>query len=248
MLTLHIIYRCCAVIGSRGSSIRPFNINKIVLIKKCLHSLLQSCKGFEKRIIIDIVDDSSSKEFLKDIEEIIRSYHVKFKINRLMCKNGGITLEYAYKLADKSKYDLIYFCQDDYFHLKQAIPAILNAFEDKIIYTNNFAIFPSDYPKLYNEVWPSLIFMSKYGHWRSLDMSDGTMIIPRKLFKKHKNIFFEFANFNKKGYGGEKETINKLFQKKIPAIAPIETLTAHWHKTTLPKLIDWKSEIEKIKI
>ncbi len=248
MKKIHILFRSCAVVKVRGSSDRPFGLDKEIIILKCLKSLLESCKSLEKRVFIEIIDDSSGDDFISKMEKILSSYKVRYKINKLQCRNGGATLEYSYSLAEKSKYQLLYFCQDDYFHLKHAIPSILQAYDDKIIYDSDFCIFPADYWANYVKIKPSFVFMGKYNHWRSVDITDGTLILPKKIFIDFKEVFYKFAEFNKDKHGGEKETINKIIQENVPCIAPIESLTAHLHTTCLPSLVDWEAEIKRIKI
>lgn len=248
MKTLNIFLRTCEGVKTVGSSERPFNLNKQIIILKCLKSLLESCKGFEKRIRLDIVDDSSSEKFIEKMDAILKTYKINYQIHRTNFKNNGLSMEYAYNIAEESKYDLFYFLEDDYFHLKNELASILDAYDSKIIFSNNFAIYPVDYPRLYNKISPSLIFIGKYNHWRSTDKTTWTLIIPKKLFFEYKKTFYSMANFNKTKHGGEKETLNSLWKKEIPCISPLPSLAAHLHKTSLPYLIDWKNEIDKIKL
>jgi len=248
MKTLKIIFRSCAVVRARGSSTRPFGLDKKTIILKCLKSLLESCKGLEKRISIEIVDDSSGELFLKKIEKILSEYKIKYKIHRMNFGNNGKSLQYVYKIAAKSKEDLIYFCEDDYFHLKHVIPSILDAYDSKVISTSEFGVFPSDYPSYYTNLPLSLIFIGKYNHWRSMARTTGTFIVTKSIFKKFRNVFDSFAEFNINYHGGEKETINKMWSNDVPCIAPIESLVAHLHTTSLPPLVNWDEEINKIKI
>jgi len=247
MKTLKIFFRTCAAVETLGSS-RPYGLRKEEITLKCLKSLLESSKGFEKRISLDIVDDSSPKDSLNKIEKVLKGYKIKWKIHTLSWKNNGMSLESTYRLAEKAKEDLIYFCEDDYFHLKEAIPSILNAYDSKIIFTDSFAIFPCDYPKHYREVAPTLVFLGKYNYWRSIAQTTGTFVVPMKLFKRYKKSFYALAEFNKNDHGGEKETINKLWEKEIPCILPMKTLTCHLHTTSLSPFVDWEKEIKLMKL
>ena len=156
-------------------------------------------------------------------------------------------MKYCFELAEKSKQDLIYFCEDDYFHLKSAMPSIFDVYDKKIIGNDNFCLHPTDYPNRYIHLEPSYIFAGKTNHWRSILSTTGTFIMPKKILKKYNKRLYEFADFNTTSTGGEEETINKIWAE-IPCIAPIESIAAHLNEDTLPLYINWKKEIEKIKI
>jgi len=251
MKTLNIIFRSCANVkkASKGSN-RPFNLEKEEIILKCLKSILESSKGFEKRIYLDIVDDSSPELFRNKIIKLLKKYKLNFNFHRINVKNNGKSMEYCYKLAEHSKQDIIYFCEDDYFHLKVSISSIFNAYDTKIIGNSKFAIHPTDYLDRYIHLEPSYIFAGKFNHYRSILSTTGTFIIPKKIYLKYKQFCYNFAKFNIKSTGGEEITINKIWNNvgRIPLIAPIESYAAHLNEDTLPPYINWKKEIEAINV
>lgn len=249
MKSMNIIFRCCAPVmkASGYDNIRPFKMTKEEIILKCLKSVLISGDEYENRIFFDIVDDSSSDEFRNKVLNIMKESKFKFNFHKIQEKSNGKSLMYCYGLAEKSKYDIIYFCEDDYFHLKNAIPSIFDVYDNKIIGTDNFAVHPTDYPDRYIHLEPSFVFWGKYNHWRSILHTTGTFILTRKAFLKYKKYCFDFADFNSSSTGGESETINHIWQN-IPLIAPVESLAAHLNIDTLPRFVDWESEIKKIKI
>lgn len=248
MYAMNIIFRSCANVKktSKGSD-RPFNLKKEEIILKSLKSILESAKGFEKRIYLEIVDDSSPEEFRFKLIKLLKRYKFKYNFHKINVKNNGKSMEFCYNLANTIKQDLIYFCEDDYFHLKHAIPSILDAYDKKIIGNNNFCIHPTDYPDRYIHLEPAYIFLNNYNHWRSILNTTGTFVIPTRTFKKYKNFCYNFAKFNTTSTGGEEKTINKIWER-IPLIAPIESLAVHLNQDTLPPFIDWKKEINKLKI
>lgn len=246
MKTLNVIFRSCVNVNkaSKGGG-RPFNLSKDEIILKCLISILESSKGFERRIFLDIVDDSSPETFRDKLIKILNKYRYNFKFHRINVKSNGKSMEYCYKLAENSNQDLIYFCEDDYFHLEKSIPSIFDAYDKKIIGNSNFAIHPTDYPDRYIHLIPSYIFAGKFNHYRSILTTTGTFIIPKKIYLKYKNFCYDFARFNMISTGGESKTLNKIWEK-IPLISPIESYAAHLNEDTLPFYIDWKKEIEKL--
>jgi len=245
MKSLKIIFRSCAVVKSLNPQItRPFGLDKETIILKCLKSLLESCAVTKNRISIDIIDDSSEDKFVKKIRCLLSDYSFKYKIHRLKFKNNGKSLEYCFRLAEKVKEDIIYFCEDDYIHLKEAISYILDAYNSKIIGTSEFGVHPTDYPKYYIDIFPAYIFISQYCHWRSIICTTGTFFITKKLFQKFKHYLYALADFNKKDLGGEEKTINKIW-KEVPCIAPIESLAAHLdNNASLPPFVNWKKVLK----
>ena len=246
--SLKIIFRSCTKVEILGPSTRPFNLTKKTITLKCLKSILNSCALVKNKISIDLIDDSSEESLIKEMIKLLKESNLKFKVHRMKFGNNGRSLKYTYQIASKSKEDLIYFCEDDYFHLINAIPSILDAYDSKVISMREFAIFPTDYPSFYVNLFPSLIFIGKYNHWRSVSRTTGTFIITKRIFKKFRNIFENLAEFNVSGHGGEEETINNLWNKYVPCIAPLESLTTHLHTTSMSYLIDWKNEIDKLEI
>jgi hypothetical protein len=245
---LRIILRTCARVKNVGSSGRPFEMDKFTILFKCLRSLLESCNQVKERISIEIVDDASDKEITEKIKAMLGQYEIPWKFHEMNFKNNGKSLEYAYQLCDNSTEELLYVGSDDFFYLKQAIPAILEAYDSKLLFTSEFCIYPCDYPRNYVNIHPSLIFAGRRNHWRSVNISDGALVMTRGIFNKFKDIFFKFARFNIKGHGGEDQTINKITGTGFPCIAPIETLAAHLHSTCMPLYVDWKKEIDSIQI
>lgn len=248
-MKFNIIFRSCVRVENLSPlAKRPFNMTKEEITLKCLKSLAISCSSYKgaAKIKIYLVDDSSGDAVIKKMEDILNYFKLNYEVHRGNFKNNGLSLQYCYSLADKLD-DIIYFCEDDYFHLEKAIPAIIDAYETKLIGNSNFSIFPADYPDSYEKIYPSYIFLSKFSHWRSVAGSTGTLVIPFKLFKKYRKYFDMFAEYNIKGRGGEEISLNKIWQE-VPLLTPIPSLVTHLHEISLAPLIDWKAEIEKLKI
>lgn len=252
MKSLRIIFRTCAVVNiSHTANKRPFNLQKDVLILKCLKSLLESCSKTKNKIVFDIVDDSSGVEFIKKVENLLKKYRFMFKIHRINFKNMGLSLKYGYNLAEKAKEDIIYFCEDDYFHLRDSIPAILEAYETSLIGTSDFGAFLEDSTVIYGRIYPSYIFLGKRQHWRSIAGTPGTFFITRERYLKYKKYCYKFAEFNsdkRMEIGGEDVSLGHIW-KEVPCIAPIPSLVAHLsNEEILPRFIDWKKLIVGEKI
>ena len=249
MRSLRIFFRCCLPVESLNKNIdRPFGLKKRDLILKSLKSLLESCSEVKNKIKFNIIDDSSGEEFIKELERLMNNYPFEYKIHKNKFKNNGLSLKETFKLAEKAKEDIFYFCEDDYIHLKETIPEIITLYEEKPFNKKYFGVFPADDPGRYIYVQPTYLFLGKNRYWRTTINTTCTFFINKKIFHKFKENFFGLAEFNIKGWGGENEYLVPLW-KKIPCFVPVNSLTAHIEtKDTLPLFIDWKKIIERIKI
>jgi hypothetical protein len=250
MVSLHIIFRSCAVVKTLSkTSDRPFGLDKSTMILKSLKSLLNSAMPFKSgKVSIDVIDDSSGDAFVTKMQKLLIASKISHKIHRLNVRSNGQSLKACYDLASKSKSDIIYFVEDDYMHLPKEVPAVMAAYAGKILGHSQFCVHPTDYPDRYVKLYPSYLFISPNCHWRSIASTTGTFYITNKLFAKHKDKLYKFAELNEQKIGGgEEKTLNRMFDTD-PCISPIPSLAAHLNDDTLPPLIDWKSEINKIQI
>lgn len=250
MASLHIILRTCAVVKTLSkTSDRPFGLDKQTMILKSLKSLLQSASLYKSgKMAIEMVDDSSGDVFISKMQKILSSFKIPHKINKINVRSNAQSLRTCYDIASNSKADVIYFVEDDYMHLPLEISAVMAAYDNKILGHGQFCVHPTDYPDRYVKLYPSYIFTSPHCHWRSIASTTGTFYITAQLFKKHKEKFYGFADFNaKKIGGGEDATLNRIFETD-PCISPIPSLAAHLNDDTLPPIVDWKSEIAKVQL
>jgi hypothetical protein len=115
-----------------------------------------------------------------------------------------------------------------------AIKERMEVYEDSTPGTNQFAVYPSDYPERYEKLYKSYIFLGRNRHWRSVGHTTGNIFITKPLFHKYRKIFDDFAvTFN------EGTTINAIWAE-VPAISPIPSLSAHLNDETMPSFIDWE--------
>jgi len=213
---------------------RPFNLKKEELLLKCLKSLLESCNLVKNRVKLYVVDDSGPENIRNKIRELLSLYKINSELIKIEVKSNKKSLEFSYNLLKKAKSDLLFLADDDYLYTKQAFSFILNAYDDRIIGTDQFAIYPFDEPTRYEKIYPSYIFLSKDSHWRSIGHSTGSIIIPKKLFIKNEKVFNRFVETL-----SEKGSINELW-KEIPLISPIPSLVAHLNSDTIPPFVKWE--------
>lgn len=235
--TMRIIVRVCSL--SNNTSLRAFKFpNQKTMILECLNSLFKSCSKAGKRIKISIVDDSGTEEFRNELKELLQKYNLNGEVIGINLKSNSGSIVFCLDLLNKAKEDLFFICEDDYLFVENAMPFILDAYDEKIIGTNQFGIFPQDYIYAYEKLFPSYIFTDKNCHWRSIVQTTGTFVITKKIFDKNKKLLYEF---------GKSAVDFKLMElwEKVPAISPIPSLACHLNYDTLSPHVNWQSVMTK---
>jgi len=235
---LKIFIRTCSNVSRL--SLRAFKFqSQEELIIECLSSLFKSCSLVKDRVIINIIDDSSPKEFRDKLRELLTKFNLNGKVIEISKGSYGGNYCFCLDLLEKSKEKLFLLTEDDYLYVENAIPYILEAYDNGIIGTDEFAIHPSDYIDRYEKIYPSFIFLGKNCHWRSIAESTGTFVITKKIFNKYKDLFYLHGQNVM-----EESSLNKIWQK-VPLISPIPSLAGHLNYDTLPPFIDWEKILEK---
>lgn len=253
-LKWNIIFRACDCVEAAHKMPRPFNLNKLELIKVCFHSLYTALQGcnFE----ITIVGDRLSQDTLNFFKQYpIRNYILgEFNNEKSLRK----CYEFAMTLPDD---EWIYFCEDDYLHKPNCMDVVNEFLGNKQQYLNhkrckkthylplsgnNFndtplILFPSDYPDRYQENGkvPSYIFLSKHCHWRQIKNLTLTIMLKAGTFKHYNNIFFEAMTHD--GLLSKKLFSSLLLKNKALGLSPIPGLTSHMHVATMSVLDNWEA-------
>ncbi len=216
---------------------RPFNLTRKEMIFKCLKSLCKSCEIVKNSVFLNLVDNGSPDEVVEELEKIIKIHGLRYKIHKIKVPNSRLSAQYTYELLKKAREDIVFLADDDYLYTPQAISYVLNAFDDKIIGTGDFAINPFDDPDRYEKIYPSFIFVSKDCHWRSVGHATGSFFMPIHLFKKNWKFIEQFIKTL-----SEKDSISFMW-KNIPLISPIPSLVAHLNEGSIPYFVDWTKHL-----
>jgi hypothetical protein len=255
----HIIFRTCDVVHSLHNTPRPFNADKKTLIKKCFLSLLESLQGVDHEITI--LGDKLSDELVT----FFRQYPYTLILGDW---GNDESLRQSMKLAfNAPDDDWVYLCEDDYLHSKQAFNWIIDFIEhkDQYITTKRFLtsigirnnlrhipiiIHPTDYPDRYKSKYLrfSLIFLSRFCHWRQVTDTTFTFMAQGKTFKKYRSIFWTSCTGANDRYLSKKLYAGVRFGNKALCLSPMPGVATHMHEEVMTPLVDWKQIYDSIDI
>jgi len=250
----NILFRACDKVESVHNAQRPFNLNKIQIIKVSFYSLYQSLKGAEYQFII-IGDDLSQEliEFFSKFEDIV--------IYNKILGSAAKSLQEQITLAlDIPSDEWIYMCEDDYLHLPHSFKYISEFIENKEKYLKTshkkknyvnrligdisgipLIIHPPDYPDRYEPPWKRLsyIFLSKYCHWRQITNTTHTFLLQSSTIKKFEKSIKASAMGPSDSILSERVYGRLSFRNKAICISPIKGLSTHLTEGVMSPLIDW---------
>ncbi len=247
----HIIFRTCDLVHSLHNAPRPFNADKKTLIKKCFLSLRSSLEGIEHTITV--LGDKLSDEMVAFFKTHPCSLILGDWGNDESLRHS---MQLAFESADE---DWVYLCEDDYFHTAHAFQWIVDLLDHKQEYitTKRFLpsfgirkklqaipliIHPPDYPDRYKAKYLrfSLIFLSRYCHWRQVTDTTFTFLAQGKTFKKYRTIFWRSCIGANDRYLSKKLYAGIRFGPKALCLSPIPGVATHMHEEVMTPLVDWE--------
>ena len=265
-IKINVIFRSCDAVNAVNNSPRPFNLDKKTLIKICFKSLLNALKGIDHKMIV--IGDNLSTE--------MRDFFLKYDVELIegVFGNDKSILE-SIKIAEKiNSEEWIYFCEDDYLHLKNSFEKIINLIKvkDEIVpgrikvnqllrkrtislfsfkrYLSkpNLVIHPCDYPDRYTPKYATknFVFHTKDSHWRQISNTTFTFLIEAKEFIKHKKTFIASSKRANDGYLSATLFGRSFFFNKLLCVSPIPSLSTHMHQETMSPIIDWESLVTEL--
>lgn len=248
---------------------RIFEFEKKEYTKRCLNSICKSIKNAKSELpninfLLKVIDDNSDKETLEELIQILNKYNIKSSIENLdigqfkdkqnFNNNDRMIAHNAhlYKSKEMAKsldYDLIYFVEDDYLHLENAISEMLYAFEKfSTIYKQDVILCPADYPYLYQQNLKSNILIGKEKYWRTVDQTLCTYLISKDLLVRYWEKYIEMVTNN---YDPYEKPLHHIYSERI-CLSPIPSLSIHLTNLNtvygLSPLIDWKEIWNKSKV
>lgn len=251
----HIVFRTCDVVHSVHNAPRPFGLDKRLLIKICFLSLVRSLDGSPYRITV--IGDRLSEEML--------AFFASFKVELIRGEFGNDkSILRSVQIACESDMDeWVYLCEDDYLHVPQAFTFIADLISRRDDYLRMrkairlrrgserfrgvpLVIHPADYPDRYrrHERRFSLLFLSKFCHWRQISNTTFTIIAEAATFRRFRSAFETSASGARDGYLSKKLYGSHLFGQKALCVSPIPGLATHMHTETMTPLVDWASVVE----
>lgn len=225
-------------------------------IKSLCKNISNSKKHFKKLdFCLKIIDDNSNQKTLNKMKEICLKENIRFDISNLnknyykkkiKFKNNPRMQDHnchIYQSKDfalNSKYDLIYFVEDDYIHQENALIEMVYTFQKFSSQFNKDVILcPADYPYLYNKLEKTEILIGHNKHWRKINESLCTYMVSKKTLEKYWSYYEDMVLHN---YDPYEKPLHKLY-KKVYCFSPLPSLALHFTNVNsiygLSPLIDW---------
>ena len=251
----HVIFRTCDVVHSVHHTARPFGLDKRTLIKICFLSLIRSLSGYDYRITV--LGDRLSDE----IQEFFAPFGVTV-LNEQLGNDKSIlrSIELA---CESEANEWVYLCEDDYLHVPHAFQYIA----DLVVHRSEYlrmrkavrlqrgserfravpiVIHPADYPDRYrrHERRFSLIFLSRFCHWRQISNTTFTILAKSTTFRTYRALLERSASGARDGYLSRKMYGTRFFGRKAVCLSPIPGLATHMHEETMTPLVDWASLVD----
>ena len=213
-------------------------------------------KFYELRTYLKIIDDNSDKNVINQFNDICSKENISFDIEKLDKDKYSEKLNFkdnhrmishnchimqSKNFALKKDYDLIYFVEDDYIHVENAIEEMVCSYqkfssqiEDDII------LCPSDYPYLYQKFENTRILMGYKKHWRQVEESLCTYLLSKKTLKRYWNYYEDMFLNN---YDPYEKPLHELY-KKVYCFSPMPSIATHLTNINsvygLSPQINWK--------
>jgi len=258
----NIIFRTCdAVRAIHGS--RPFDLDKRTLIKICFLSLIESVKGFPHTI--HILGDKLSPEIQSFFGRFVERNENVTLSNDNYGNDESIRQSISRALSFPDD-EWVYFCEDDYLHQPHAFTWIDELIRSRYevlsfrpgrkslrllfrdVEKKPLFIHPADYPDRYhaNHRQFSLIFLTKYNHWRQISSTTFTFLGEVKSLKKYRKPLWESAKGAQDDYLSHHLLSHVLFLGRGLCVSPIPGLATHLTEGVMTPLVDWDGLVRRL--
>jgi hypothetical protein len=161
--------------------------------------------------------------------------------------------------------DWIYFVEDDYLHTADAFTWIDDLIANRKEYMSNkrvarqirflhvrldnrpLVIHTPDYPDRYKPKYLrfSLVFLSKYCHWRQITNTTFTFMMQGKTVREYKNILLRSCIGADDGYLSRRLFAGLRTSGKALCLSPIPGLSTHMHSEVMTPLVDWEKIVQE---
>ena len=254
--TVHILFRACDVVNAVNKNPRPFDLDKASLIKICFLSLYESAQQIPHRFVV--IGDKLSPAMM----DFFAQY--KLELSNGDYGNDESIRETLRRARTLPENDWVYFCEDDYLHVPQAMKIIYNCIltkdemlgRERRLYnwasfldlrSKDFVIHPADYPDRYKAKYRrfSLITHNADCHWRQVTDTTFTFLMKVATVKK-RSALLESASHKANDRLLSKRLYGKYyFGSKALCMSPVPGLATHMHLDTMSPLVDWKLIVDE---
>lgn len=232
---IHVFVRHCFYSSNSNNKPRPANFSREIC-----HKNLKRTGGDDVNIMymLDTASRKGQQHFLETLGE-----------PNIVCMDGGNdaisflnVVNYVEKLSLKDD-DIIYFCEDDYFHVDGWTHILREGFtlnpDWVTLYDHHdkYGILPM-YHKLRSQ-----IFVTEHTHWRVVPNTTNTYACKYKTFIKYIDIQKKYCDlvekWTKDSYKfAELESIGSTLISTIPG------WSTHMEPPYMSPVVDWDSLVE----
>ena len=250
---------------------RLFDKEKKEYTFRSLQSICKNITHLEKEfsnfdIFLKIIDDNSEQDVTNQIKKICQKNNILYEISNLNINDYSNEMKFqnnkrmlshnahiydSKKYAKNSKFDLLFFVEDDYIHEEDALIEMVYSYQKISSQINDELIMcPADYPYLYIKNNYTKNFVGFKKHWCEVDQSLCTYLISKKTLVKYWSYYEDMFLNN---YDPYEKPLHDLY-KKVKCFSPIPSLSLHLTNVNssygLSPLKDWVQiwENNKIKI
>jgi hypothetical protein len=266
--SLTIIFRSCTSVNMlTQNKKRLFDAVKSEYTFRSLNSIINSLKKAKTELNkiefdIIIIDHNSRAEDINQMKKQLDALNFKYSlislninefknnIQKINSKGESVTENQMANMANIHKSlihaqdkcdDLVYFVEDDYLHLPNAIREMILTYERIASQINDELILcPADYPYLYNKLESTNIFMGSAHHWRKIDETLCTFLTSKSIINKH---WGKFVSMCEKEHYPFEQPLHEIY-KSEHCLSPIPSLSIHCTNVNsifgLSPLLDWK--------
>ena len=273
--SLTVIFRSCTNVNMlTQNKKRLFNENKSEYTFRSLNSIIISlnhAKNSFPKINFDIfiIDYNSKREDLEQMKKQLNKTNIKNSIislnvndftdniKKMNAKNEHVTKNQISNMSNIHKSlltaknqcnDLVYFVEDDYLHMKDALNEMILTYERIASQINSELILcPTDYPYLYTKMDPTNIFLGSNKHWRRVEETLCTFFTSKIIIEKYWNKFISMCQFEHYPF---EEPLHDIYKSEY-CLSPIPSLALHCTNVNsifgLSPNVNWKEIWEENK-
>lgn len=244
-MDLEIIIKTC---DSNRLSIAPkaCNFLKLDIIKKCVTSIALSAGQSTKSSKINIIDDASSSECIKNIKKILDRSLVSYEIIRNEKNNYFENTYKTFEIAKNSEATLVYCIDDDYLHEPQAIPELIEFYDyafNQLGKSKDIVLCPNDDIENYTSRYTlqSHVVLGSSRHWRTNNYAGCAFMTTPHLLRSNWNNFEKYCmahtlQLNRNNF------LNSVWNlPSVQLFSPMPSIAVHLtEESKIDKFVNWK--------
>lgn len=237
---IRILYRTCA---HENNKARPEFYSK----QLCLQSLYRALDRFPNATLHIINDGAFAQEHILNVVTSTRDIHYLPEVG------NSASFEHAVRIASSfSAEDLIYFVEDDYLHVPDALAKLAECYQcvpaDYItLYDHPVRYFPDTSP---HADWPlrvAAIYQTASHNWRTVESTCMTFAARTKTILEDGPIILKYVSG--RTHPADRELFRHLqglgpYRGASPnrlLVGPVPSLASHCELPWLAPAIDWET-------